>query len=39
MLEIIHQVIVNLVRTFDFKKNYLDKDDHWSGILAGNHSV
>ena len=33
ILEIIHQVIANLVRTFDFKKN-LDEGDPWEGILA-----
>ena len=34
ILEIIHQVIVKIVRTFDVQNNYLDEDDPWSGILA-----
>ena len=34
ILEIIHQVIANLVRTFELQNNYLDEDDPWSGILA-----
>ena len=34
ILEIIHQVIANSVRTFKFKNNYLDKDYPWSAILA-----
>ena len=34
ILEIIHQVIANLVHNFDFKDNYLDENDPWSGILA-----
>ena len=34
ILEIIHEVVANLVRTFDLQNNYLDEDDPWSGILA-----
>ena len=34
ILEIIHQVIANLVRTFDLQNNCIYKDDSWSGILA-----
>ena len=34
ILEIIHQVIANLVRTYGLQNNDLDKDDPWSGILA-----
>ena len=34
ILERIHQVIANLVRTFDLQNNYLDKEDPWAGILA-----
>ena len=30
----IHQVIANLVLTFDLQNNYLDEDDPWLGILA-----
>ena len=31
----IHQIIVNLVHTFELQNKYLDEDDPWSGILAG----
>ena len=34
ILESIHQVIVNILRTFNFQKNYLDEENYWSGILA-----
>ena len=34
ILERIHQVISNLVHTFDLQKKYLYKDDPWPGILA-----
>ena len=34
ILNIIHQIIANLVRTFELQNNYLDEDDPWSGILA-----
>ena len=34
ILEIIHQVIENLVHTFNLQNNYIDEDDPWSGILA-----
>ena len=37
ILEIIHQVISNLVRTYDFQNNYLDKYNPWSGILAATY--
>ena len=30
----IHQVIANLVHTFDLQNYYLDEDDPWSGILT-----
>ena len=33
ILEIIHQVNENLVRTFDLQNIYLDKDGQWSVIL------
>ena len=34
ILEIIQQLIVNLVSTFDLQNKYLDKDEPWSGLLA-----
>ena len=34
ILERIHQVIGNLVRTFNITKTYVGKDDPWLGILA-----
>ena len=35
----IHQVIANLVLTFDLQNNYLDEDDPWSGILSATAFV
>jgi transposase InsO family protein len=32
VLERIHQVIANMVQTFELEHNYLDKDDPWKGI-------
>ena len=37
ILEIIHQVISNLVRTYDLKNNYLDEDDPLSEILSSTY--
>ena len=37
ILEIIHQFIANLVRTFDFKSNYQDTDDPWLVILSATY--
>ena len=34
ILEKNHQVITNLVRTYDLQNNYLDEYDPWSRILA-----
>ena len=34
IIEITHQVLANLIRTFDLDKKYVDKDDPWKGILA-----
>ena len=34
ILEQIHQVLGNLVRTFSIKETYVDEDDPWLGILA-----
>src|SRR5687768_9401321 len=34
IVEWIHQVIGNIIRTFDLEANYLDNDDPWRGILA-----
>ena len=34
ILERIHQVLRNLVRTFNIQKTYVDKNDPWTGILA-----
>ena len=30
----IHQVIGNIIRTFELESNYLDDDVSWAGILA-----
>ena len=34
VLERIHAVIANMVRTFDLEDNYLDEVDPWKGILS-----
>ena len=34
ILEHIHQVIGNLVQTFNIQQTYVDKNDSWTGILA-----
>ena len=34
ILERINQVLGDLVRTFNIKQTYVDKDDPWLGILA-----
>ena len=34
IVERIHQVIGNIIRTFNLESNYLDNDDPWRGILA-----
>ena len=33
-MERIHQVIANMVRTFELEINYLDEEDPWKGILS-----
>ena len=34
ILEQIHQVLGNLVRTYNIKNTYIDEYDPWSGILV-----
>ena len=34
ILELIHQVLGILVRTFNIQQTYVDKNDPWTGILA-----
>ena len=34
ILERVHKVIGNMIRTFNLQQNYLDEDDPWKGILA-----
>jgi transposase InsO family protein len=34
VVERIHQVIANMVRTFELENNYLDEEDPWKGILS-----
>ena len=36
ILEWIHQVFINLVRTFNISKTYVDEDDPWTGILSAS---
>ena len=34
IVEGIHQVIGNIIRTFKLEDNYFDEDDPWKGILS-----
>jgi transposase InsO family protein len=34
IVERIHQVIANIIRTFELEDNYLDETDPWKGILS-----
>jgi transposase InsO family protein len=34
IVERVHQVIGNIIRTFELEDNYLDDDDPWKGILS-----
>ena len=34
IVERVHQVVGNIVRTFELQDNYLDEDDPWKGILS-----
>ena len=34
ILERIHQVIANMIRTYELENVYMDKQDPWSGIIA-----
>jgi len=34
IVERVHQVIANMIRTFELENNYLDMDDSWKGILS-----
>jgi len=34
IIERVHQVLGNIIRTFELEENYLDEDDPWSGILS-----
>jgi transposase InsO family protein len=34
IVERVHQVIGNIIRTFELEHNYLDEDDPWKGILS-----
>ena len=34
VLKQIHQVLGNLVQTFNISQTYIDKNDLWTGILA-----
>jgi hypothetical protein len=33
-VERVHQVIGNIIRTFELQDNYLDEDDPWKGVLS-----
>jgi transposase InsO family protein len=34
IIERVHQVLGNMIRTFELEKNYIDEDDPWSGIFS-----
>ena len=34
VLKWIHQVLGNIVRTFNISQTYIDKNDPWTGILS-----
>jgi transposase InsO family protein len=34
IVERVHQVIANIIRTFELENNYLDDNDPWKGILS-----
>jgi hypothetical protein len=34
IVERVHQLIGNIIRTFELENNYLDDDDPWNGILS-----
>ena len=34
IVERIHQVIGNIIRTFELENNYLDEENPWKGILS-----
>jgi transposase InsO family protein len=34
IVERVHQVIGNMIRTFELEKNYLDEEEPWKGILS-----
>ena len=37
MLETVHQVKANFLRTFDLQNNYLDKEEPGPGIVAATY--
>ena len=34
IIERVHQVLGNLMRTFELETNYLDEDNPWAGLLS-----
>jgi transposase InsO family protein len=34
IVERVHQVIANIIRTFELENNYMDEEDPWKGILS-----
>ena len=34
IIERVHQVIANIIRTYELQDNYLDEDNPWKGILS-----
>jgi transposase InsO family protein len=34
IVERVHHIIGNIIRTFELESNYLDEDDPWKGMLS-----
>jgi hypothetical protein len=39
IVERVHQVMGNIIRTFELESNYMDEDDPWKGISATAFAV
>ena len=39
IVECVHQVIGNMIRTYELEDNYLDENDPWGGILSATAFV
>jgi hypothetical protein len=39
IVERVHQVIGNIIRTFELESNFLDEEDPWKGILSATANL